>query len=62
MSSHRSDRRQVEFSLAGQNSSCLIGMLIYSKNHLLFGLNSTLKGLTQSVNPLNIEFSLQYGI
>ena len=32
------------------------------KKHLLSGLNSTLKGLTPFVNPLNIEFSSQYGI
>ena len=43
--------RQVEFSLAGSNSSCLKSMLFYSKNHLLFGLNSTLKGLTELVKP-----------
>lgn len=54
--------RQVEFSLAGANSSCLKSMLFFDKNHLLFGLNSTLKGLTQFVNPQNAEFSLQYGI
>lgn len=62
MSSYGSDRRQVEFSLAEHNSSCLFVMHIYSKNHLLSGLNSTLKELTKFVNPLNIEFSCQCGI
>lgn len=54
--------RQVEFSLAEPYSSCLKSMLFFDKNHLLFGLNSTLKGLTRFVNPQNAEFSLQYGI
>ena len=54
--------RQVEFSLAGANSSCLKSMLFFDKNHLLFGLNYTLKGLTRFVNPQNAEFSLQCGI
>ena len=43
--------RQVEFSLAGPDSSCLKSMLFFGKSHLLFGLNSTLKGLTRFVNP-----------
>ena len=37
-------------------------MHFYPLKASIIWLNSTLKGLTQSVKPLNIEFSLQYGI
>ncbi len=47
--------RQVEFSLAGPYSSCLRSMLFRGKYHTLFGLNSTIKGLTEFVKPLKIE-------
>lgn len=59
---HMQSTRQVEFSLAGPYSSCLRSILFFGKSHLLLGLNSTLKGLTQFVNPQNAEFSLQYRI
>lgn len=59
---HTLTMRQVEFSLAGPYSSCQRSMLFRSKYHTLFGLNSTIKGLTEFVKPLKIEFSLKCGI
>jgi len=48
---HIQTMRQVEFSLTGPYSSCLQSMLFHSKNHILLGLNSTIKGLTKFVKP-----------